>query len=92
MTNILTADLLQLITMQHQPEVRIKALPILNILTLVKSRIDTFLVHNPDIKKENIPSELVTASDSGIDPDITPEVAFSTDSRISKTRNINTKY
>src|SRR6266702_393053 len=27
----------------------------------VQSRIDTFLVHNPGIKKEDIPSELVTA-------------------------------
>ncbi len=60
-------------------------------LALVKSRIDTFLIHNPEIKKENIPSERVTASGSGIDPDITPEAALVQIPRISKTRNINSE-
>jgi K+-transporting ATPase ATPase C chain len=36
----------------------------------IQSRIDSFLVHNPGVKKEEIPSELVTYSGSGLDPDL----------------------
>ena len=31
-------------------------------LKIVQDRIDTFLVHNPGIRKEDIPADLVTAS------------------------------
>ena len=58
-------------------------------LSLVQERIDTFMVHNPDIKKENIPSELVTASGSGIDPNISVYAAFIQIPRISKAINIS---
>src|SRR5215510_13697171 len=45
-------------------------------LKQVQDRIDTFLVHNPGVKKEEIPAELVTASGSGLDPDISPASAY----------------
>jgi K+-transporting ATPase ATPase C chain len=57
-------------------------------LNAVQDRIDTFMVHNPSVKNENIPSELVTASGSGLDPDLSPEGAYVQVARIAQTRNI----
>jgi len=55
----------------------------------VQSRIDSFLVHNPSVKKEEIPSELVTASGSGLDPDLSTKGAYVQIARIAKTRNLS---
>lgn len=60
-------------------------------LKLVQHRIDSFLVHNPAVKKEEIPSELVTASGSGLDPDISPAAAKIQIVRIAAVRNIDQK-
>jgi K+-transporting ATPase ATPase C chain len=56
----------------------------------VKGRIDTFLKHNPTVKKEQIPAELVTASGSGLDPDLSPAGAQVQAARIAKVRGVGT--
>lgn len=55
----------------------------------VQNRIDTFLVHNPTVAKADIPSDLVTSSGSGLDPDISLQGAIVQVDRIAKVRNIN---
>ena len=60
-----------------------------NYLKTVQDRIDTFLVHNPGVKKEDIPAELVTASGSGLDPDLSPAGAKIQVKRIAAVRSID---
>lgn len=60
-------------------------------LVTVQARIDTFLVHNPDIPKKYIPSDIVTASGSGLDPNISVLAAKVQAPRIAKIRNKNEK-
>jgi K+-transporting ATPase ATPase C chain len=57
-------------------------------LKTVQARIDTFLVHNPTVNKADIPAELVTASGSGLDPDLSPAGAKVQVARVAKVRGI----
>jgi K+-transporting ATPase ATPase C chain len=55
----------------------------------VQSKIDSFLVHNPGIKKEDIPAELVTYSGSGLDPDLSPAGARIQIRRVAAARGLS---
>ena len=58
-------------------------------LAQVQERIDNFVVHNPTIKKEAIPVDLITASGGGLDPNISPAAAKVQIERIARVRNVS---
>lgn len=55
----------------------------------VQTRINTFLRLNPEIDKSEIPVDLITASGSGLDPNISVQAAKIQVKRIAKSRAIN---
>lgn len=58
-------------------------------LAEVKTRIDTFLLKNPTVKRSEVPSDLVTASGSGLDPNISVQAAKVQAKRIAVSRKIS---
>ncbi|RZJ14027.1 MAG: K(+)-transporting ATPase subunit C [Acinetobacter sp.] len=55
----------------------------------VSNRIDTLLKYNPTIKKVEIPADMVTASGSGLDPNISEKGAIIQIKRIAAIRKID---
>lgn len=60
-------------------------------LKVVQARIDTFMMKNPGIAKSEIPADLVTASGSSLDPNISVPAAKIQAKRIAKSRNVYEK-
>ncbi len=58
-------------------------------LAEVQTRIDSFLLKNPTVKRSEVPAELVTASGSGLDPDLSVAGAKVQAKRVAATRQLS---
>ena len=59
-----------------------------DFLQQVQNRIDTLSAYHPGLAKKEIPADLVTASGSGLDPNISKEAALIQVSRVASVRGI----
>jgi potassium-transporting ATPase KdpC subunit len=59
------------------------------LIETVRSRVSTLREHEPGINHGEIPVDMVTASGSGLDPEITPAAAGTQVPRVAKARGLN---
>jgi potassium-transporting ATPase KdpC subunit len=57
----------------------------------VSNRIDTLLKYNPGVKRADIPADMVTASGSGLDPEISVQGALIQVKRVAQYRQLDEK-
>jgi K+-transporting ATPase ATPase C chain len=58
------------------------------LLAAARAHLDTFLLENPDVRPAQVPIELLTASGSGLDPDLSPAAALVQVPRVASARRL----